>query len=227
MISKRLIYIIFISLFVFMTSGCSSLQQPIPASQTPGLNPHVLKLALRAYAQADCRGKIKRPYLTIVDFTLPSNEKRLWIFDMKTDRLLFYTYVAHGTNSGQLYATHFSNRVNSLQSSFGVIVTGKTYYGNNGYSLRLHGLEKGINDNIFRRLIVIHSAQYVSAAYIEKNGMAGNTWGCFAIADELIKPVINTIKGGSLLFAYYPDSSWLKHSPYLRPLKPGASCHAH
>ncbi len=179
------------------------------------INNNVLRLGLIAYLNAQKRGVIDKPYLTVIDYSKPSNEKRLWVFDVQTGRTLFDTWVAHGKNSGGLVPTSFSNRPGSLKSSLGVFVTEQPYIGKNGYSLHLKGLEQGINNNAYRRAVVIHGAWYVSANTIHQYGEAGRSWGCPAVSENLAEPLINTIKGNSLVFAYYPDQNWLSHSRYL------------
>ena len=183
--------------------------------EAPSLNKRVLKLALSAYHKASSRGAVKKPVLTVIDYSLPSSKQRMWVFDVNHDRLLYNTYVAHGQNSGINAPTHFSNTPSSKQTSLGTFVTRDTYMGSNGYSLNLQGLEKGFNDNALDRRVVIHGAWYVEPDFIRKSGRAGRSWGCPSIAKTLAKPVINTIKGGSVVFAYYPDRNYLSHSSYV------------
>jgi hypothetical protein len=178
----------------------------------PGLNKNVLKLALTAYQNANSKGKVKKPILTVIDYSLPSNKQRMWIFDLNREKLLFNTYVAHGQNSGMVTPSHFSNQPSSKASSLGTYVTRDTYYGHKGYSLNLQGLEHGFNDNALARRVVIHGAWYVEPDFIHKSGRAGRSWGCPSIAQTLARPVINTIKNGSVVFAYYPDKNYLNHS---------------
>jgi hypothetical protein len=153
--------------------------------------------------------------LSIVDFSLPSSKKRLFIIDMEDGKLLFNTFVAHGRNSGRDVATKFSNRAHSFQSSLGFYVTGETYHGQHGYSLRLLGLEKGINDNALNRGIVMHAAPYVNEISAEKRGCIGRSEGCPAIPVDIHRPVIETIKNGTCLFVYGTDKKYLAHSKYL------------
>lgn len=183
--------------------------------KAPQLNKQVLKLALIAYSKADNNGNVKKPLLTIIDYSLPSSKQRMWIFDVNTERLLYNTYVAHGQNSGNETPHNFSNRSESKQSSLGTYVTNDTYYGSKGLSLNLKGLEKGFNDNAYNRRVVIHGAWYVEPTFIKTTGHAGRSWGCPAIADTIAKPIINTIKGGSVVFAYYPDKYYLSHSAFV------------
>jgi hypothetical protein len=185
-------------------------------SQTaPQLNKDVLKLALTAYKKATDNGEVKKPVLTVIDYSLPSNKQRMWIFDIYNERLLYNTYVAHGRNSGGDVPNHFSNKLSSKETSLGTYITRNTYIGSKGYSLNLQGLEQGFNDNAYNRRVVIHGAWYVEPDFIRKAGRAGRSWGCPSIAKTLAKPVINTIKEGSVVFAYYPDSYYLSHSDYV------------
>ncbi|WP_028389510.1 murein L,D-transpeptidase catalytic domain family protein [Legionella fairfieldensis] len=182
--------------------------------KAPELNKKVLKLALTAYQKAASKGAVKKPVLTVIDYSLPSNKQRMWVFDVGRERLLYNTYVAHGRNSGADTPHHFSNKPSSKETSLGTFVTRDTYIGSKGYSLNLQGLERGFNDNAYNRRVVIHGAWYVEPDFIKKAGHAGRSWGCPSIAQTLAKPVINTIKGGSVVFAYYPDSYYLSHSGY-------------
>lgn len=213
---------------VILTSNITSsapifAQQAVPDINTqvqnlsrkaPQLDKKVLKLALTAYKNADKKGSVKKPVLTVIDYSLPSNKQRMWIFDLNKERLLYNTYVAHGKNSG-IVANHFSNRESSKESSLGTYITKNTYIGHKGYSLNLQGLDRGFNDNAFNRRVVIHGAWYVEPDFIRKAGRAGLSWGCPAIAQTLAKPVINTIKNGSVVFAYFPDKKFLSNSGYL------------
>lgn len=206
-----------------MTSSTPSFAKPGPdinaqfqhlSNKAPRLNKNVLKLALTAYKNANKRGAVKKPVLTVIDYSLPSNKQRMWVFDVRNEKLLYNTYVAHGKNSG-VVANHFSNRESSKQSSLGTYITKDTYIGHKGYSLNLQGLDRGFNDNAYNRRVVIHGAWYVEPDFIKRAGRAGLSWGCPAIAQTLAKPVINTIKNGSVVFAYYPDKNFLSHSGYL------------
>ncbi len=193
----------------------SSLQKVHFLSQAaPKLNKKVLRLALTAYEKAAAAGGVKKAVLTVIDYSLPSNEQRMWVFDLNRKKLLYNTYVAHGKNSGLDIPHHFSNKLSSKETSLGTYITRDTYMGSKGYSLNLQGLEQGFNDNAYSRRVVIHGAWYVEPDFIKKLGYAGRSWGCPAIAKTLAEPVINTIKGGSVVFAYYPDSNYLAHSNY-------------
>lgn len=185
------------------------------SQKAPQLDRKVLKLALVAYKNAADKGTVKKPVLTVIDYSLPSSKQRMWIFDLRKERLLYNTYVAHGMNSGMNTPHHFSNKVSSKETSLGTYVTRDTYMGSKGLSLNLQGLERGFNDNAFNRRVVIHGAWYVEPDFIKKTGRAGRSWGCPSIAKTLAKPVINTIKNGSVVFAYYPDKYYLSHSGYV------------
>jgi hypothetical protein len=147
---------------------------------------------------------------------LPSTQPRLWIFDVARGRLLYQELVAHGRNTGERLAERFSNVEGSKMSSLGLFQATETYVGSNGYSLRLRGLDAGFNDNALARAIVMHGAPYVSEAIAERLGRIGRSWGCPAVRPEVARTVIDTLKGGALLFAYYPDRKWLSESPMLR-----------
>ena len=182
--------------------------------EAPALKAEVLRLALTAFNKVYQKGLVQKPILTVIDYSKASSEERLWVFDLSNDKLLYETYVAHGRNSGDLYSTRFSNQGRSLASSLGTYVTADTYMGSNGYSLNLKGLEPGYNDNALSRRVVMHGAWYVSENFIKQYGQLGRSWGCPAVEQKLAQPIINTIKNGSVLFAYYPNESWLKHSQY-------------
>jgi len=175
------------------------------------LSPNVLKQALKAYQWAVATGKVHNKHvLTIVDFTLPSDKERLWVVDPNTGHILLNIRTAQGKNSGLKYATHFSNALNSDASSLGAFVTANVYNGKHGKSMRLIGLENGINDNAMKRAVVIHSANYVTPAFIKAHNRAGRSWGCFAVNPKKSKQLIHLTKGGSVLFAYAPAES---HDP--------------
>ena len=186
--------------------------------QAPALSPEVLRLALGAAGQAFARGLAPRTeLLTVIDYSLPSSQRRLWIFDLESGSLLHERLVAHGKGSGENRAAAFSNVSGSLQTSLGLFVTGDTYVGRNGYSLRLHGLEAGVNDRALERAIVMHGAPYVSEEFIRAHGRLGRSWGCPALSPAVAREVIDLIKGGSLIFAYYPQREWLETSSFLAP----------
>ena len=181
-----------------------------------GLSAEVFDLAIGAAACAERSGDVGDvPTLTVIDYSRPSTEKRLWVFDLRTRKLLYRELVAHGEGSGGNLATRFSNEHDTHQSSLGLFLTGDTYVGLNGYSLRLTGLDKGVNDRALERSIVMHGAPYVNAEFARTHGRIGRSWGCPALRDAIARNVIDRVKGGGLLFAYYPDRDWLESSRYL------------
>ena len=192
-----------------------------------GLSPQVLSLALDAAEWARREGISPPPsVLTVIDYSLPSTEPRLWVLDLERRRLLFRELVAHGAGSGDDVATRFSNTEGSRQTSLGLFQTADTYEGGNGYSLKLRGLEPGTNDRAYERTIVVHGAWYVSGEHARRWGRLGRSWGCPALPLAKARPVIDTIKGGSLLFAYYPDPTWLRGAAYTREAPSSAAAGA-
>ena len=168
------------------------------------IDPMVLSLALSGYYSLKDQGKVSRDgILTVIDFNRSSVDERIFVIDVNRAQLLYSGLVAHGKGSGDNYAEHFSNASGSHQSSLGFYTTGETYDGKNGYSLKLIGMERGINDNAESRSIVIHGANYVSYDYIRKNGRLGRSQGCPALSFDSFQQVINLIKGGSCLFIYH------------------------
>jgi L,D-transpeptidase catalytic domain len=185
--------------------------------QAAGLTRQAFDLGLKGFGKLKEAGQLaNEELLTIVDFSQPSASKRLYVIDLDNKQVLFHTWVAHGKNSGEAMATVFSNAPESNKSSLGFYITGTTYQGRNGYSLRLNGQERGINDNAARRDIVIHGATYVNTQYIESQGWIGRSQGCPALAPEINRPVIETIKEGSCLFIYAPQENYLQVSTYIR-----------
>lgn len=180
-----------------------------------GLNQQVLELALVAHGNAKRKGQTDKQILTVVDYSLPSTQKRIWVINLINNEVLFHDYVAHGVNSGGKYTTNFSNEEGSRSSSFGVFLTSNTYHGKHGYSLRLDGLEEDLNHNARRRAIVMHGGTYVSTAAINTIGRLGRSWGCFTLRQHLNKPVIDTVRNKTVIFAYYPNFKWLATSRYL------------
>jgi hypothetical protein len=163
----------------------------------------VLDAALTAYADAANHGTLARPgLLTVIDYTRPSTEPRLWVLDLQRGLVLYRELVAHGKHSGENMTRAFSNAQGSLMTSLGLFVTDTTYVGSNGYSLRLNGLEPGVNDNAYARAIVIHGAAYVSRAIADKLGRLGRSFGCPAVRSEIARKLIDTIKGGTAIYAY-------------------------
>lgn len=164
--------------------------------------------ALQGFYQLKEKGAIKKDILTIVDFTLSSNTKRLWIIDMATNTILYNSLVAHGKNTGEEFANEFSNVSSSNKSSLGFYATGEVYQGKHGLSLRLDGLEKGINDNARNRAVVIHGADYVAESFIKTHGRLGRSQGCPALPVGITKEIINVIKDKSCLFIYHPSANY-------------------
>ncbi|HZP12683.1 MAG TPA: murein L,D-transpeptidase catalytic domain family protein [Nevskiaceae bacterium] len=181
----------------------------------PAANPDVLRAAAAAAKCAIETGHAPATRLGVIDYSLPSTQPRLWVFDLNSGTLLYQELVAHGRNSGDNLATAFSNEASSLQSSLGLYETLDTYAGDNGYSLRMQGLEPGVNDHAYDRAIVMHGAPYVSQSFIKKVGRIGRSWGCPAVRPEIAHSLIDTLKGGQYVFAYYPDPGWLAKSAYL------------
>ena len=157
--------------------------------------------------------------LTIVDFSKPSTEKRMWVLDMKNNKILYHAIVSHGRNSGDTYAKKFSNIHGSFQSSLGFYKTAQPYQGSNGYSMVLEGLEKGINDQAKARAVVMHGADYCSEEFIKRTGRLGRSYGCPALPRAINKKVIDDIKLGSILFIYAPDPSYLANSTSIKSLR--------
>jgi hypothetical protein len=157
----------------------------------------------------------KKNIITIIDYSKPSTEKRFFVIDIEKRKLLYKSYVAHGKNSGENYAKSFSNESQSLKSPLGFFITAETYSGNNGYSLRIDGLERNINDNARNREIVIHGAEYVSVEFIERYGRLGRSWGCPALPVEVSKEIIDLISDGSCLYIYGKDKSYKQDSDFI------------
>lgn len=153
--------------------------------------------------------------LAVIDYSLPSSDKRLWVFNLSEQRLLFHTYVSHGIKSGALLSNYFSNKNDSKATSIGVYKTENTYYGRHGLSLKLNGLDRGFNDNAYNRSVVVHGGWYVEERFIKKYGRAGRSWGCPAVPESLTQPIINTIKDNALIVMYYPNDNWLLTSKFL------------
>jgi hypothetical protein len=181
-----------------------------------GLSQDAFNYGVKGYMDLVSNGALRNDHIiSIVDFSLPSSKKRLFVIDVASGKLLFNTFVSHGRNSGQEMATQFSNDLNSFKSSLGFFVTGNTYSGEHGYSLRLEGKEAGINDNAYNRSIVMHAADYVNEKVIKVKGFIGRSLGCPAVPPSLHKAIINTIKDGSCLFLYSPDPIYITNSRLL------------
>jgi len=182
------------------------------------LNFDVFSKAILGFNNLKKAGKLDENahLLTICDFSMSSNTKRLWVIDMDEKKVLFNSLVAHGKNTGEEFAMNFSNTESSYQSSLGFYVTDATYEGGNGYSLKLLGMDKGYNDAALQRAVVMHGADYVSEEFAATHKRIGRSWGCPAIPRDLTKPIINTIKGKNCLFIYYPDQNYLSSSEWLK-----------
>ena len=194
--------------------------EPVPASVgaferirrlAPDLDPGVLALALEARACALRSNEVgDDAKLAVIDYSRPSTQKRLWVFDMARDALLFHEHVAHGSGTGDNLARRFSNEDGSHATSLGLFRTAETYQGGNGYSLRLDGLDAGFNDRARSRAIVMHGAWYVNPDLIRTQGRLGRSQGCPALRQQVAKVVIDTLKQRQLLFSYAEDAAFLQ-----------------
>ena len=180
------------------------------------LDQNVFNYALRGYLKIKEKGQLnKDSILVVIDYSLSSKKKRLWIINLKARKVEFNEYVAHGKNSGGEYARYFSNTYRSRKSSLGFMVTGEIYNGKHKLSLKLNGLEYGFNTNVFGRGVVIHGASYVNARYAEDDQSMGRSFGCPAVCKSVNEPIVRYIEGGTCVFAYYPNSHYLKKSKYI------------
>ena len=183
----------------------------------PEADPKVLALALEAAECAAASGVAAAAQrLAVIDYSRPSTERRMWVFDLGKAALLYAEHVAHGRNSGENFANAFSNRESSHQSSLGLFATAETYTGGNGYSLRMDGLEPGVNDQARNRAIVMHGAPYVNPVQALQQGRLGRSFGCPAVRPAIASDMIDKLKEGQLVFAYYPDRQWLANSRFFR-----------
>lgn len=185
------------------------------ARVAPGLNQQALRHAVAAMQCAVNHGAEPASRLAVIDYSQPSTARRLWIFDLQRKRLLLSDYVAHGRRSGENFAQSFSNREGSYQSSLGLFRTAESYRGKHGYSLRMDGLEPGLNDLARERAIVIHGASYVDPRLVRSQGRIGRSLGCPAVRPEVARMVVDKLKGGQFLFAWHSDRRWLRNSAYL------------
>ena len=182
-----------------------------------GVSADIVDLAMNAVTCGIASGDlVAPPTLTVIDYSLPSARPRLWVFDLRSGQLLFKELVAHGRNSGVAVATRFSDEMGSHQSSIGLFRTADTYVGQNGYSLRLDGLEPGFNSRARARAIVMHGAKYVDSSVATATGRVGRSWGCPALREAIARQLIDKVRDGGVVFSYYPDSAWLANSKYLR-----------
>jgi hypothetical protein len=182
------------------------------AAQRAGLRPQVLRLALGAHARALRHGWTSAAVLTVIDYSRRSRERRLRVLDLARDSVLANELVAHGRGTGDDVARRFSNRPGSLESSLGTFITGATYLGRHGLALRLRGMDPGLNDRAEARAIVMHGAEYVSPDAARRLGRLGRSWGCPALAPSVVTRVVGLIRGGTVLYAYYPDPELLRRS---------------
>ncbi len=184
--------------------------------QKHNLSYEIFRYGMIGYSNLRTQGVLnKKNLLSIIDFTKPSTEKRFYTIDLDNLKLQFFAYVSHGKNTGENLAESFSNEAHSNQSSLGFYVTAETYIGSKGYSLKLDGMEKGYNDNMRDRAVVMHEADYVSENWIKKNGRLGRSQGCPALAKEIAKEIIDTIKNNTAIFAYFNDMNYLRNSEHL------------
>lgn len=182
-----------------------------------GLSRDVFNMAIKGLKKLDSNGKLHNPgIVTIADYSQSSNKKRLYVIDLKNNKLLFNTYVAHGRNTGEEFAKSFSNQEGSYKSSLGFYVTENPITGSHtGFSLQIKGVEKGFNDHAVQREIIIHGAEYASENFIKKYGRLGRSYGCPSLPPEMNKPIIETIQGGTCLFLYNPDKDYITRSALL------------
>jgi hypothetical protein len=181
-----------------------------------GLSKEAFEFAYKGYNYLKKNNRLtNNNVLTIIDYSKPSSQKRLYVIDMNDGRILFHSLAAHGKNSGLVYAGNFSNQSSSLKTSLGFFITGNTYTGENGYSLKLSGCEKGINDKAFQRAIVIHGANYATDYFLQQNGYLGRSHGCPAVPENISKRLINVIKNGSCVFLYHPTKKYITTSKIL------------
>jgi len=224
MFSIKKIFLLSFILFFAATSGFSKFENKVALPDLRciydvlqlaelGLDEAIFDRALLGFAALQNQQCLQNTsLLSIVDLSQSSNSKRLYVIDMENKKVLFNTYVAHGRNSGEEFAHSFANVAESFKSSIGFYVTGNSYDGACGLSMKLQGMEQGINDAAEPRGIVMHGAKYVSESFIKQNGRLGRSQGCPAVAEELCKPIVNCIKEGSCFFMFYPDSNYLKAS---------------
>ncbi len=174
------------------------------------------KNGMLGYFKLADKDLVEKKILTIIDFTLSSTKKRMWVLDMTSNKVLFNTVVAHGKNTGGEFATNFSNKVNSLQSSLGFYITGETYIGKNGYSMFIDGMEKQFNSKARERYVVVHGADYANPSFISKLGRLGRSYGCPALPTALTNDIIDVIKDKSVIYIHSADKSYLQNSDMIK-----------
>lgn len=201
-----------------VTTSAEEIYSTIKFDNVNKLNPEVFYKAFLGFKNLKKAGKLPAAshLLTVCDFSLSSTEKRMWVIDLNEHKILFNSLVAHGKNTGEEFAQKFSNTESSYQSSLGFYITESTYNGNNGYSLKLLGMDSGYNDAALQRAIVMHGADYVSEDFIKSQHRIGRSWGCPAVPRALAEPIINSIKGKNCLFIYYPDNQYVSNSEWLK-----------
>ena len=181
-----------------------------------GLARKAFDLALNGYNKLLKKRLIRnKNIITVIDFSKPSDQKRLFVIDLKNKKVVYQSLVAHGRNSGLEYATDFSNETDSHKSSLGFYITLNTYSGDHGYALKLKGCEKGINNKAYDRAIVMHGSEYVTEQFLKSNGFLGRSFGCPALPEKMNKKIIDVVKNGSCLFIYHPTQKYLLTSPVL------------
>jgi hypothetical protein len=195
-------------LILLLAPALASARQP---SDGPGLRPLVLERALRAFARLEASGRVRNRLLTVIDYALPSSQRRLWVLEPRSLKVLFHEFVAHGKGSSPVEdpdrAVRFGNQIGSYRSSLGTFLTGEAYSGQHGYSLRLEGLDPGVNDLAAERAIVIHPAAYVTREFRARSGgRLGRSWGCPALDPAVAPAIIDRIQAGSVIYATGPDS---------------------
>lgn len=201
---------------IFFEDSIRHLYQAIKLEEY-GLSYEVFRYGMIGFYSLEQEQQLSaKKLISVIDFTKPSTEKRFYTIDLEKLEVKFYTYVSHGKNTGENSATSFSNVIHSNQSSLGFYITGETYVGSKGYSLKLDGQDKGYNDNMRARAVVMHEADYVSETWIKRYGRLGRSQGCPALSKEISKEVINTIKNRTLIFAYANDPGYLNSSAHLK-----------
>lgn len=199
------------------TDNARKIYEAIDFGDKASMDYNVFEKAYAGYVNLKNEGKLSnyKDILTVCDMSKSSKEYRLWVIDMNASKVLINDYVAHGQGSGDEFATQFSNKMNSHQSSIGFYVTDATYMGSHGLSLRLHGMDKGYNNAAYDRAIVVHGANYVADHFVTGQGRLGRSWGCPAVSEKIAGTLINTIKDGTCLFVYYPEQKYLQTSYWL------------
>ena len=226
------LFILSLCTFLAVRSNSISVVVPFNPTSVPGggaddkamllseklnINSEAFKLAIKGYEKLKEQGRINNlRFLTIIDYSKPSNEQRLYVVDMVAEELIIKSLVAHGKNSGRVYANNFSNRNSSFQSSLGFYITGNTFFGKHGTTLELEGIEEGINDQAKHRSIVLHSAYYVSDAVVQQQGFIGRSLGCPAVPADKVYEIIENIQGASCMFVYAPNKDYLNKSQLIK-----------